>query len=138
MPAATALIDAGALIALARTRDQYHERARAIVEDHLAAGGRFIGTVLVLGEFHAHMLHRVGPAAARRALTLLLADPVHAWEEVAHDLVADATDRWLTRFADQPFTLVDAVSFEVMRRAGVRHAFAFDRHFEIAGFELLT
>ncbi len=44
---------------------------------------------------------------------------------------------WLVRFQDQPFSLVDAVSFEVMRAEGVRSAFAFDRHFEIAGFELL-
>ena len=32
---------------------------------------------------------------------------------------------------------VDAVSFEVMRRAGVRAAFAFDDHFARFGFELL-
>ena len=44
---------------------------------------------------------------------------------------------WLVRFQDQPFSLVDAVSFEVMRAEGVRSAFAFDPHFEIAGFELL-
>jgi predicted nucleic acid-binding protein len=33
-------------------------------------------------------------------------------------------------------SLVDAVSFEVMRRAGVRTAFAFDEHFTRFGFEL--
>ena len=43
----------------------------------------------------------------------------------------------MARFSDQAFSLVDAVSFEVMRRNKVTHAFAFDRHFAIAGFELL-
>lgn len=43
----------------------------------------------------------------------------------------------LARFADQRFSLVDAVSFEVMRQAGVTQAFAFDQRFEVAGFELL-
>lgn len=33
-------------------------------------------------------------------------------------------------------SLVDAVSFEVMRRAGIRAAFAFDEHFARFGFEL--
>jgi uncharacterized protein len=33
--------------------------------------------------------------------------------------------------------VVDAVSFEVMRRAGVRAAFAFDDHFSRFGFETL-
>jgi predicted nucleic acid-binding protein len=32
---------------------------------------------------------------------------------------------------------VDAVSFEVMRRRRIEAAFAFDRHFETAGFRLL-
>jgi predicted nucleic acid-binding protein len=34
--------------------------------------------------------------------------------------------------------LIDAVSFEVMQRNKVTHAFGFDRRFAIAGFELLT
>jgi predicted nucleic acid-binding protein len=34
--------------------------------------------------------------------------------------------------------LIDAVSFELMRRNKVTHAFAFDQHFAIAGFKLLT
>jgi predicted nucleic acid-binding protein len=42
-----------------------------------------------------------------------------------------------SRFEDQPFSLVDAVSFELMRREDVTSAFAFDHHFEVAGFELL-
>jgi predicted nucleic acid-binding protein len=44
----------------------------------------------------------------------------------------------LARFSDQDFSLIDLVSFEVMRRSRVTHAFAFDRHFAIAGFELLV
>jgi hypothetical protein len=56
---------------------------------------------------------------------------------VSPNLVHDALARWLDRFADQPFSLVDAVSFEVMRREKIDLAFAFDRHFEVAGFRLL-
>jgi len=33
-------------------------------------------------------------------------------------------------------SLVDMVSFEVMRRAGVRAAFAFDEHFARFGFDV--
>ena len=40
--------------------------------------------------------------------------------------------RWLARFADHRFSLADPVSFEVISRETVRHAFAFDRHFELA------
>jgi predicted nucleic acid-binding protein len=46
--------------------------------------------------------------------------------------------RWLNRFPDQRFSLIDAVSFEVMRRERLTSAFAFDRQFEVEGFELLA
>lgn len=131
------LVDTGALLALSRKQDEYHAKAVAIAKRHLAAGGRFLGTTSILGELHAHLLHLRGPREARVALRHLLDDPAHAWAEVSSDLVRDAVARWLDRFADQPFSLVDAVSFEVMRRENLNRAFAFDRHFEVAGFELL-
>ena len=43
----------------------------------------------------------------------------------------------LRRFAEHPFSYVDACSFAVMRRLRLRRAFALDVHFEVAGFELL-
>jgi hypothetical protein len=131
------LVDTSALLALSRKGDQYHARAVGIAEGHLVLGGRFVGTTLVLGELHAHLLHLRGARDARVALTRLLDDPLHEWVEVAAGLVRDAETQWLARFADQPFTLVDAVSFEVMRREELTHAFAFDPHFEVAGFALL-
>ena len=130
------LIDTGALIALGRARDQYHERALELAHRHLAAGGRFVGTTMILGEAHAHLLHLRGPAEARGILTRLLNDPAHEWVEVPADLVSEAVVNWLDRFDDQGFTLVDAVSFELMRREGLREAFSFDGRFPIAGFEL--
>lgn len=132
-----ALIDTSALLALSRTGDQYHDRALELADRHLGSGGRYISTTLVLGELHSHLLYLRGPKAARIALTHLLDDPVHEWLEVGPELVREAVVRWLRRFADQDFSLVDAVSFEVMRRQDVERAFAFDRHFEVAGFELV-
>jgi predicted nucleic acid-binding protein len=133
-----ALIDTGALIALARANDQYHARAVAIARRFLAAGGRFLGTTLVLSELHSHMLFGRGAGPARAAMTRLLDDAAHQWAAVPADLVREAVDRWLDRYKDQPFSLTDAVSFEVMRRERVTHAFAFDRHFVTAGYELLS
>jgi predicted nucleic acid-binding protein len=92
---------------------------------------------MILGELHAHLLHLRGAKDARRAVAELLDDPVHDWIEVGPGLLRTALTDWLGRFADQEFTLVDAVSFELMRGLGVTKAFAFDRHFEVAGFTLL-
>ena len=72
------------------------------------------------------------------AVAALLEDPVHEWLPVSSELQRDAITRWLARFPDQEFSLVDAVSFEVMRRNKLTRAFAFDHHFTVAGFELLA
>lgn len=131
------LVDSGALLGLHYTRDQYHVRAAATAQSYEASGGRYLGTTLVLGEFHSRFLYLRGTGAATRALTLLLGDEAYEWIPVSAELARDATTSWLTRFADQAFSLTDAVSFEVMRREKITHAFAFDRHFQVAGFELL-
>ncbi|MGH7541200.1 MAG: type II toxin-antitoxin system VapC family toxin [Gemmatimonadota bacterium] len=132
-----ALIDTGALLAVANPRDQYHEEAVAIGRRFLAAGGRLIGTTLILAELHGHLLQLRGHETARTHLDRLLSDPVHEWIDTSEELVREASGRWLARFRDQAFSLTDAVSFEVARRLRLTSAFAFDHHFEVAGYERL-
>ncbi|MFO7893141.1 MAG: PIN domain-containing protein [Longimicrobiales bacterium] len=132
-----ALVDTSALLALSHARDQHHARAVEMAARHRAAGGTYVGTTLVLSEFYSHLLYLRDAAVARTALRHLLDDPIQSWVEVGPELVGEASSRWLARYDDQAFSLVDAVSFEVMRTENVAAAFAFDHHFEVAGFELL-
>ena len=136
--AGRAVVDTSALLALANPRDQYHDVARETAHRFLAGGGRWLGTPLVLGELHTHLLYRRGPAPARGVIGALLRDPAYAWLDVGPELVQEAVAHWLERYADQRFSLTDAVSFEVMRRERLKTAFAYDRDFETAGFELLA
>ena len=131
------LVDTSALLALANARDQHHVRAVEIARTYHKAGGRYVSTLAILAEFHSRILYLRGPASAREAVRNLLADPSHEWHGVTSDLVAHAVTGWLARFADQRLSLTDAISFEVMRRERVKQAFAFDRHFEMAGFSLV-
>lgn len=132
-----ALIDTSALLAIANPRDQYHDEAVSIGRRHLAGGGRWTGTTLVLAEFHGHLLRLSGSETARSHLDALLSDPAHEWIDASVDLVREASERWLARFPNQALSLTDAVSFEVMRSMDLTRAFAFDHHFEVAGFERL-
>lgn len=131
------LVDTSALLAVANPRDQYHQRAVALGRSFLERGGRWIGTTLVLAELHGHLLQRRGADTARMHLGQLFDDPAYEWVDATAELVHEARAGWLERFRDQPFSLTDAVSFEVMRRRRITTAYAFDHHFEIAGFELL-
>ena len=135
--ATSTLVDTSALLALANPRDQYHDRAVETAHRIIKQGQRLVGTTLVLAELHAHLLPRADEGRARVVVGSLLDDPIYEWLDVPVTLVQAAHGAWLERFRDQHFTLTDAVSFEVMQRRGIGVAFAYDRHFEIAGFRLL-
>lgn len=49
-----------------------------------------------------------------------------------------AANHWLMRYADHPLSMVDAVSFAIMAERGTRAALTLDRHFAMAGFEMVT
>lgn len=131
------LVDTSALVALVNSRDQWHDRAVRAARANAASGVRYVSTVLVLAEFHVRLMYLGGAHHAPRATLSFLDDPAHEWLDVDPALVGHAMARWIVRFADQHFSLTDAVSFEVMRRERIKQAFAFDRHFETAGFTLL-
>lgn len=134
---ARAAIDTSALLALASSRDQYHRRAVGIERAFRAAGGQWVGSTMVLAELHGHLIRRIEPQAARRVMDALLADPAFEWRDSTVDLTRRAINRWIAGYADQRFSLTDAVTFELMREERVTRAFAFDRDFATAGFELL-
>ncbi|MGH7581673.1 MAG: type II toxin-antitoxin system VapC family toxin, partial [Gemmatimonadales bacterium] len=116
----------------------YHARAIATATSHARSRGTWVSSVLVADEFHRLLLYRGGRAAARAAVTRLLADPSMRWLPVSAELVSAAVSAWIDRFHDQDFSLADAVSFELMRREKISEAFAFDRHFVVAGYGVLA
>lgn len=133
-----AAVDTGALLALANPRDQYHEAAVRIARGLLEKGGTLVGTTLVLAELHGHLLRWRPPVAAAAVLRAVTTDRAYRWYDATTDLVDAALQGWIARFADQRFSLTDAVTFELMRRERLKDAFAFDDDFRIAGYRLLA
>jgi predicted nucleic acid-binding protein len=131
-------LDTSAWFAALSDRDQNHARAARYYRDVLTAGKfALVTTNLVIAELHAMVSRRQGPAPGLRLLEGLRADPLHEVVWVNRDLHWRAVDRWLRPFADQPFSLVDAVGFEVMRERGLRTAFSTNQDFQVAGFEVV-
>lgn len=127
------LADTGALIALFNPRDALHERAKTFARE--AAGSRFVVTELILSETVTRLRARTGAARAADVGTALLNSRRYEVLFVDAALVeAGLAD--LRRFADKRLSLVDAVSFAVIRSLGLDGSFTFDRDFRDCGFDV--
>ena len=127
-------IDTSALLAVLDADDANHQAARQSWESIITAGDTLVSHNYVLVEASALVLRRLGLEALRvlecdivPVLRVLWVTPdIHGAAAAAHL----ATRR-------RSLSLVDCASFEIMRRTGIRTAFAFDRHFPEYGYELL-
>ena len=125
------LADTGALIALFNPRDTLHERAKTFARE--AAESRFVVTELILSETVTRLRVRTGAARAADVGAALLSSRRYEVLFVDTPLVeAGLAD--LRRFADKRLSLVDAVSFAVIRSLALDGSFTFDRVFRDCGF----
>jgi predicted nucleic acid-binding protein len=127
-------LDTSAFFALLNMDDRNHGRARAVWERLLSNGEDLRTSSYVVLETAATAQRRLGLGAARDFLLEMLPLVVVDWvtpelhdPAVASLLVAGRRD----------LSLVDCVSFELMRQRGIARAFTFDVHFAEQGFECL-
>lgn len=129
-------VDSGAWIALTIERDAHHNIAVDEYRQLVARSVSLITTNLVIGESYALIYRFGGHEPAIRFLGMLRRHP--ALTKLYSDAhLEDEAEVLLTRYADQNFTFVDAVSFAAMRSRGMTEAFAFDHHFQVAGFTVI-
>ncbi len=124
-------LDTSALLALLDGDEGNHAACAEAWRALLAADERFVTTNYVLVETFALVQRRLGV----NALQVLCADFLPLIETIwldkeTHESAVGA----LLIAARRKLSLVDCVSFEVMRRHGVGTAFTLDRHFEQQGF----
>jgi predicted nucleic acid-binding protein len=124
-------LDTVGLIALWDSSDQWHMPATLAYEKLMSTGRKIVTTHYVMlecGNASARRMYRNDVYELRAVLASegLVFDPTLQEIESAWDAY-----RWAT---SGPAGIVDYISFEVMRRLGIREAFTNDRHFEAAGF----
>jgi len=132
---ASLFVDSGGWIALASVRDQHHSEADSLFRIAATLRLPLLTTNLVVAEVHRFLLRRAGIAIAARALDRLESSPRLTLEFIRPEHHRSARE-WLARLGDHPVSYTDAVSFAVMTARRCRTALSFDRHFQIAGFEL--
>ena len=128
----SAFIDTSALLAVLDADDAQHARASRTWRELVTGDEPLVTSSHVLVETFALVQTRLG----LDAVLALHGDVVPILEIMWVDeaLHAAAMTALLTA-RKRDLSLVDCLSFEVMRRAGIGRAFAFDRHFSQQGFE---
>jgi predicted nucleic acid-binding protein len=127
------LVDTSAFLAVLDGNDENHPAAKTFWRKIISEGDELLCHNYILVETSALVLKRFGMEAIRvfeqdiiPILRIIwVTKEVHSAAVSAH-LVADR----------RTLSLVDCVSFEIMRRTGVQKVFAFDRHFRDYGFNL--
>jgi len=96
-----------------------------------------VTTALVIAEVHSLMLRWRGSGDAALFLAVAFNSDAHTVADIDREVIEAAIGRWIRPFADQSFSLCDVVSFEIMRRSRLSRCLTFDRHFAVAGYQIL-
>lgn len=125
-------LDTSAIYAWADAADRNHRTSVRRLQAILESGEELLTHNYVLVESVALLQARLGLAAA----TSLARDAAAFVVEWVDDDLHAAGVRELARSRKRHVSLVDQISFLVMRRRGVTAAFAFDPDFASSGFRL--
>ena len=134
--AAEIFVDTSGWFPLVDTENPAHVRIARALRDAVGKRRRIVTTNLVVAETHALIMRRIHRDAALDFLREVTRAP-HVVVTSTPEYEAAAQMEWLERYADQDFSLTDAVSFSVMADRGIREALAIDHHFVVAGFAVV-
>ncbi len=127
-------VDTSAFFAVLDANDENHVAARHMWEDLLTQEVVLVCSNYVLVETLALVQRRLGIPAVRVFQEDIMPMLNVEWADESLHQVGIAS---VLAAARRRLSLVDCVSFEIMRRLGIKTAFVFDHHFEEQGFECL-
>ncbi len=130
-------IDTGAFLARYLDHDQYHRNAVIVWEQLGTNKEKYFTSNFVLDETFTLLGRRAGyEFAVQRAKNIYASRALRI-------LRPDKTDElnainYFSKFADQKISFTDCISFVLMKREKIQRVFSYDRHFELAGFNLVS
>ncbi len=124
------LVDTAYVLALVNERDQYHDRAQELAD--LFEGHDLLITDAVLLEIGNALARGFKEQAIEIITYFIESEEVEIFRNSSQ--IFDKAFALYKKYADKEWSLVDCISFVVMRERGIKQALTFDRHFEQAGF----
>ena len=127
-------VDTSAFYAVLDADEKNHDRACPVWEELIGTDALMVTTSYVLVETSALLQHRLGLEAVQTFQEDIY--PLLSVEWLGADTHETGMAAMLTAHRKR-LSLVDCISFDVMRRRKLRHAFVFDAHFAEQGFQCL-
>jgi len=127
-------VDTSAFFAVLDADDENHDAAKQMWEDLLTQEAVLVCSNYVLVETLALVQRRLGIPAVRVFQEDIMPVLNIEWVDESLHQVGIAS---VLAAARRELSLVDCVSFEIMRRLGIKTAFVFNHHFDEQGFECL-
>ena len=127
-------VDTSAFYAVLDRDDSNHQRAKKAWMEILGEYAPVVTTNYVLVETFALLQSRLGLEAVRGFQEDVV--QIIQVEFVSREMHRAGTAAVLSA-GRRSLSLVDCVSFEVMRDSGIRTAFTFDSHFKEQGFDVI-
>jgi predicted nucleic acid-binding protein len=124
-------IDTSALLAILDADDEHHKKAKDVWTKLVSEEETIISTNYVLVETFALVQNCLGLEALRTLQEDILPMVSVEWvDETTHRAGVSA----LLTAMRRRLSLVDCISFTIMRKLGIKKVFAYDPHFEEQGF----
>lgn len=124
-------IDTSAFLAVLDADDSQHQEAKRTWEQILLGDTQLVTSNYVLVETSALIQNRLGLLATRVFQEDIVPLLTIKWVDVSIHKAASSAVLSANR---KKLSLVDCVSFEVMRNMAIKCSFTFDRHFREQGF----
>lgn len=128
-------IDTSAFLSVLDAGEATHKKAVEVWERLINIQATIVCTNYILVETFSLLQRRAGMKIVKRFSENVLPMVVVEWVDEA--LHKSAEDSFLTT-SRKGLSFVDCVSFKVMRKLGIRNAFAFDKHFAEQGFKCIA
>ena len=128
-------VDTGAFVARALPRDQHYRASREGWKTLENVDVKLFSSEHVFDESVSLLARHAGGDFAVRWAREHLGSQQIVWLNSNREDLHEAL-RWLENLSDQKISFTDSLSFALMHREAIQHAFGFDHHFERAGFEL--
>lgn len=127
-------VDTSAILAVLDADDTNHKSATEVWKSLLNGENRLVTSNYVLVETFAVVQRRLGVKASRTTHTDIL--PIFHIEWITQNMHESGVTAFFVA-SRKRLSLVDCVSFYVMRELGIDTAFVFDRNFKEQGFRCL-